>query len=341
LKACTWAYCAASTDHELSPSSNPPSANPSALGSSTSSSPTSNSPALSSPAINSLEELLKAQPALWRGRDQYNDYASIPTGYAQLDKALPSGGWGVGCLTELLLEQHGIGELSLLLPGLQQVTSGNASDSRGGQWAAFVNPPYLPYAPALANAGINLERLLIINTDNDNDTLWATEQLLRTGLFASVVGWVSRTTAQKQRRLQLAAELGKTWATIYRPASAQDQHSPAALRIVVSAVICNTQSNNVHSIGNKTVHNPTRSSASHHMNLDIIKSRGGKQHNVQINPNQFDHSQGVEWPAMPQDINSTPNLQCDCQCDEQCNKQCSGCCSGCCSGKINPVIQTF
>jgi len=266
----------------------------------------SNLPASSPSASSPLEELLKTQPALWRGRDQHNDYTSVPTGYAQLDKVLPSGGWGVGCLTELLLEQHGIGEISLLLPGLQQVTSGGTSSNTSsnkydGQWAAFINPPYLPYAPALANAGINLERLLIINTDNDNDTLWATEQLLRAGLFASVVSWVSRTTAQKQRRLQLAAELGKTWATVYRPASAQDQHSPAALRIVVSATACNTQSNSVHSINDKTAHY-THSPASHHMNLEIIKSRGGKQHSVQINPKQFDHSQGVEWPAMPQDI---------------------------------------
>lgn len=216
-------------------------------------------------STNALNELLKSQPALWRGRDQHNDYAAVPTGYAQLDKILPSGGWGIGCLTELLLEQQGIGELSLLLPGLQQVTNDN-------QWAAFVNPPYLPYAPALANSGINLERLLIINTDNDNDTLWATEQLLRAGIFASVVGWVNRTTAQKQRRLQLAAELGKTWATVYRPANAQDQSSPAALRIVVGT-------------------------ASQQMTLNIIKSRGGKQHNIHINPTEFDHPQGAEWPV--------------------------------------------
>jgi len=232
-----------------------------------------------------LNELLKSQPALWRGRDQYNDYAALSTGYAQLDNVLPSGGWGIGCLTELLLEQSGIGELSLLLPGLSQVTSDN-------QWAAFVNPPYLPYAPALANSGINLERLLIINTDNDNDTLWATEQLLRAGIFASVVAWVTRTTAQKQRRLQLAAELGNTWATVYRPASAQGQHSPAALRMVVSTTS--------HHASQHVSHHATQQ-----MKLSIIKSRGGKQHTVHINPAQFDQSQGVEWPALSPETNPT------------------------------------
>ena len=232
-----------------------------------------------------LNELLKSQPALWRGRDQQNDYASIPTGYDQLDNVLPSGGWSIGCVTELLLEQTGIGELSLLLPGLQQVTHDN-------QWAAFINPPYLPYAPALANAGINLERLLIVNSDNDTDTLWATEQLLRAGIFASVVAWVTHTTAQKQRRLQLAAEIGKTWATVYRPGSAQTEHSPAAFRIVLStqsmqsakSVQNKTSAQNTHAAGNTTLH--------------IIKSRGGKQHTVHINPAQFDRSQGVEWPGI-------------------------------------------
>lgn len=244
---------------------------------------------------DALEELLKSQPALWRGRDQHNEHAAVPTGYAQLDNVLPSGGWGIGYLTELLLEQHGIGELSLLLPGLRQVTSDN-------QWAAFVNPSYLPYAPALANSGINLERLLIVNTDNDNDTLWATEQLLRAGIFASVVAWVNRTTAPKQRRLQLAAELGKTWATVYRPASAQDQHSPAAMRIVVGATSQHApQHTSQCSSQQEPIHAPQQ------MKLDIIKSRGGKQHSVYINPTQFDQSQGVEWPAVPPNTSTATN----------------------------------
>jgi len=259
---------------------------------------------------NKLDALLKSEPALWRGSDQHNEYASIPTGYPQLDNVLPSGGWSVGCLTELLVEQHGIGELSLLLPGLHNVTANHEGNLQGNQWAAFVNPPYLPYAPAFANAGVNLERLLIVNTDNDTDSLWAIEQLLRAGIFAAVVGWVNRTTAQKQRRLQLAAELGKTWATVYRPIRAQQEHSPAAFRITLNTIngtlpdkLSNDQvrdlSNQPHYNRNEyhTDHQHTDTHA-HYLSLSIIKSRGGKQRTVSINPSQFDNSQGVEWPAM-------------------------------------------
>ena len=43
-------------------------------------------------STSSLDALLKTEPSLWRGRDRYNDLASIPTGFAGLDAALPSRG---------------------------------------------------------------------------------------------------------------------------------------------------------------------------------------------------------------------------------------------------------
>lgn len=217
-------------------------------------------------AVNSaLDALLKSQPALWRGSDRYTDEDSIPTGFAALDNALPTRGWCIGGVTEILCAQQGIGEVSLLLPALSRVT-------RENQWAAFINPPHIPYAPALSNAGICLDRLLIIDTKSDDNTLWAAEQVLRAGLFASVVAWVERSSAQKQRRLQLAAETGKTWATVYRPLRDAKEHSPVAVRL--QADIIDTQ-----------------------LALSIIKVRGGREQTVIINPAEFDNSQGVEWPV--------------------------------------------
>jgi len=212
-----------------------------------------------------LDALLKSQPALWRGRDRYTDEDSIPTGFASLDNALPTRGWCIGGVTEILSSQQGIGEVSLLLPALSKVT-------REDQWAAFINPPYVPYAPALSNAGIRLDRLLIIDSKNDTDTLWAAEQVLRAGLFASVVAWVDRSTAQKQRRLQLAAETGKTWATVYRPVRDAKEHSPVSVRL---------QADMAHA----------------QLTLTLIKVRGGHEQTVIIDPAEFDESQGVEWPV--------------------------------------------
>jgi len=213
-----------------------------------------------------LDALLKSQPALWLGGDRYHDEAAFPTGFASLDNALPGRGWCAGGVTELLASEHGIGELSLLLPALSRITRTQ------GQWAAFINPPFLPYAPALSNAGIRLDRLLIVDSKNDNDTLWASEQLLRTGLFTSVVAWVQRSSAQKQRRLQLAAEAGKSWATVYRPQHAAREHSPVSARLQLNIVATQLQ-------------------------VTLIKIRGGREQSVIIDPAEFDASQGVEWPV--------------------------------------------
>jgi cell division inhibitor SulA/protein ImuA len=221
-------------------------------------------PALDSALDSALDALLKSQPALWRGRERYTDEDSIPTGFSSLDNALPTQGWCIGGVTEILCAQQGIGEVSLLLPALSRVTQEN-------QWAAFINPPHIPYAPALSNAGICLDRLLIIDTKDDANTLWAAEQVLRAGLFASVVAWVGRSTAQKQRRLQLAAETGKTWATIYRPLRDAQDHSPVSVRL--QADVIDTK-----------------------LALSIIKVRGGREQTVIIDPTEFDDSQGVEWP---------------------------------------------
>ena len=226
-----------------------------------------------------LDALLKTQSALWRGRDQYNNDASISTGFSALDDALPGNGWSIGCLTELMCVQQGVGELTLLLPALQRITTDD-------QWAALVNPPHVPYAPALANAGIKLDHLLIINCKDDADTLWACEQVLRAGVFAAVIGWVGRSTAQKQRRLQLAAETGQAWATVFRPGNACKEHSPAAIRIAIKA----TRQANV-KIGMQS--NPQQ------LQLSVFKSRGKNPSDVLINPSEFDLSQGSEWPGIP------------------------------------------
>lgn len=224
-------------------------------------------------STNALDALLKSQPALWRGRERYNDEASIPTGFASLDRALPAHGWCIGGVTEILASQQGIGELSLLLPALSRVTIDD-------QWAAFINPPYTPYAPALGNAGIRLDRLLIIDSRDDANTLWAAEQILRSGLFGSVVSWVERGTAQQLRRLQLAAETGKSWAVVYRPLRTEQEHSPVSARLRLD--IENSQ-----------------------LSLKLFKVRGGNPQSLIIDPAEFDASQGAEWPV-PGNTSATP-----------------------------------
>ncbi len=120
---------------------------------------------------------------------------TIPSGHAELDAELPGGGWPRGNLTELLVDQGGVGEMSLLLPALAHL-------SAAGGWLALVAPPWQAHAPAWQAAGIALERLVVVRAGQQVG--WCVEQLLACGGFAGVLAWPEAGIALEngQRRLQ-------------------------------------------------------------------------------------------------------------------------------------------
>lgn len=89
-------------------------------------------------------------PSIWRGKDlACTRTPGIPTGFSSLDAELPGGGWPVSSIIEIMPAHEGIDELRFLSPAL-------ATLSQVGKFLAWINPPYRPYAPALATAGIAL-----------------------------------------------------------------------------------------------------------------------------------------------------------------------------------------
>jgi protein ImuA len=163
-------------------------------------------------------------PKLWRGHEQAQIRAE-PTGYAELDRVLPGGGWPLGAVSEVLHARTGVGELSLALPLLARLT-------QAGRKIALVAPPCLPYAPRLAAAGIQLAHLAVVEAANPVDALWSTELLLRAGA-GSVLLWATRCELQSLRRLQLAAESGDGCLLVYRPETYAAESTPSALRLRV------------------------------------------------------------------------------------------------------------
>jgi hypothetical protein len=65
--------------------------------------------------------------------------------------------------------------------------------------------------------------------------LWAAEQALRCPSFGAVLAWPAAIDERRVRRLQLAAEAGGSCALLYRPESAAQLPSPAALRLKLKA----------------------------------------------------------------------------------------------------------
>jgi hypothetical protein len=150
------------------------------------------------------------------------------SGVKELDTVLPNGGWPVGAIVELMPMSIGIGEFRLLMPLLARLT-------RTERHIALIGTPYVPFAPALIQQGVKLDRLLIINASNPEDTLWAFEQTLRCKSFGAVVAWPSAVKDREVRRLQLSAEAGRSIGFLYRPAAAALESSPAAVRLKLQA----------------------------------------------------------------------------------------------------------
>lgn len=171
-----------------------------------------------------LEQVLRA-PQVWRARD-IAPVRSCSTRFDQLDALLPGHGWPFKSLIELIPLLEGIGELSLLVPALKNIC-------REGRDIVFIRPPHSPYPPALAQAGLPLNRIVLIQPATDRDARWAAEQTLREGTAGAVLLWSDTSKEMALRRLQLAAHEGDTLAFLYRPIEQLKNYSPAAVRLAL------------------------------------------------------------------------------------------------------------
>lgn len=179
-----------------------------------------------------LQALLD-DPRLWRAGRRTRHWPTLPSGYPRLDALLPGGGWPAGMLTEVAVERWGSGELALFMPLLARLSGDENGHATG--WITWVSPPFLPYAPALAAAGVNLAQLLLVHGQNDAESLWAAEQALQSRSCRVVLAWAERADGRCLRRLQLAAESSRTPLILFRPPAALAAPSPAALRLRLDA----------------------------------------------------------------------------------------------------------
>ena len=205
---------------------------------------------------SSLADVL-ADARVWRLKD-----ASVAptrpvwsTGKSALDARLPGGGWPTASLVEVLLDDTGLGEVQLFLPALVESQRGNGDVP----WLVWISPPHEPYAPALAQQGIELTRLLVVRPNTAMEALWAAEQTLASGVCAAVLLWLKGTDDRWLRRLKLAAEEGGALGVLFRPERHRFESSPASLRLLMT----------------KGEHEP---------HLNLLKVQGGRPGPVDLAP---------------------------------------------------------
>jgi hypothetical protein len=159
-------------------------------------------------------DLLREIPRLWRGdRMPVTTGPAWPTGFPELDAALPGGGWPAGAVVEFLSDVPGIGELRLLLPALQRLT-------QAGNHVLLIQPPHVPNAVVLQRAGIALHRVLVARPEREQDAVWIAEQALRNPGCGAVLAWPQSGSRafndERVRRLQVAADAGQSTLFLYR-----------------------------------------------------------------------------------------------------------------------------
>ncbi len=165
---------------------------------------------------------------VWQGHQHHKTlHRNEPTGFEVVDSGPSPLGWPRGALSECLLDHHGIGELQLVLPLIRRL-------SQAGKTVFWVNPPYTPYAPALAREEIVLDQVVIIHTDTADDMLWTLDNCLRSPVTGLVMAWPKNLSSRGIRRLQLAAEAASNLCILFRAANNSRQSSPAALRLVLT-----------------------------------------------------------------------------------------------------------
>lgn len=174
-------------------------------------------------AVTSSPEAL--HPSVWRASQLARSTARcIDTGHLTLSAQLPDHGWPTGTLTELLVQQAGVGELRLLAPALAKVQS---------RKIVLLQPPHAPQVLGLASMHLTPSQLVWARSGRATDALWAAEQVLRSGTCGALLFWAPHVRGESLRRLHLAAQAGETLFFMMRPLSAAQDSSPAPLRISV------------------------------------------------------------------------------------------------------------
>jgi protein ImuA len=170
----------------------------------------------------SLDQLLRRQD-IWRGYARHYACEVVDTGFDTLNQGLLNHGWPLGALIEVC--QPGFqGEWQLFSPAIRANREG---------LLVLLNPPAEPFSQALIQAGIDLDQLVIVRATEKAHFLACFSELTRTADCATILAWQPKEhlSYTELRKCLLASSEGKGLYVLFRPATVQQQSSPATLRL--------------------------------------------------------------------------------------------------------------
>jgi protein ImuA len=168
-----------------------------------------------------------------RCADRTRDF--FPTGLAALDAIAPSGGLQWGAIHELLFDG------GLCVPRFPALLLARAAQGAGGGVAVFSDPRRELHPTAIAMAGVDLRRVILLRPRNRGQEISALAECLRCKGVSATLTLLDRLGDIEARRLQLAAEAGGGVGVFMRPQarnkSPSASHYAAATRWRVRPVL--------------------------------------------------------------------------------------------------------
>ncbi|XOV80080.1 MAG: translesion DNA synthesis-associated protein ImuA [Aestuariibacter sp.] len=171
--------------------------------------------------MNNILDYLKNKHLVWQGHPTDTKQSVGSSGYAELDELLCGGFPQQGVID--IHSQLGIGEFRLLQPLLR------ARHQQQQNYLALIAPPFKLNAEMLAEAGLSLSRVLIIQSQSAQESLWAAEQCLKSGCCHSVLSWAKDLEVHQIKRLQLAAKQSQSLHFLFRPVALSRISLPVTL----------------------------------------------------------------------------------------------------------------
>jgi protein ImuA len=134
--------------------------------------------------------------------------AIFSSGVPCIDEMLPEGGFRSGSLIEWLGES-GSGVSTLLWR--------MAAHWQSSRSVILIDPERECFPPGVANLGVDLRRLLVLQPNGPTETLWSLEQSLRCRSASVVLCGLDQLAPHTWRRLRLAVERGGGLGVFLRP----------------------------------------------------------------------------------------------------------------------------
>lgn len=175
--------------------------------------------------IPPIEQLLE-RGDIWRGHEQrFASQTAVDTGYPEFNEELLFKGWPVSSLIEVCQQNLTHSEWLLITPALLKTSGG---------YIVLLNPPALPFCQALIQAGIDLERVLVVRAEKKTDFLACFFELARASACDVILAWQPRQALSytELRKCLLASADGSGMYFLFRPATLRQQSSPSVLRIL-------------------------------------------------------------------------------------------------------------